>query len=145
MRAQGTCTRQCRGDSQRAARGQGYHNGHYNRNLNTASRDVALKVLELKGILFETAITERDRRRESSAEKRLSGVSVQRVEDIKEVLWGSKVSPAAISELNNKVYVHIWDWRNRLLQRGQYPYVSMWMESICVATEAESLKMQPFW
>ena len=50
-------------------------------------------------------------------------VSVHRVEDITETLWGSKVSPATISELNKKAYVHIEDWRNRPLQGGRYPYV----------------------
>ena len=45
------------------------------------------------------------------------------MEDITEALWGSKVSPATISELNKKAYVHIEDWRNRPLQGGRYPYV----------------------
>ena len=81
----------------------------------------------LKGVSFETAIIERYRRRESSVEEALiemylAGVSVRRVEDITEALWGSKVSPATISELNKKAYVHIEDWRNRPLQ-GNYPYV----------------------
>ena len=53
----------------------------------------------------------------------LAGVSVRRVEDITEALWGSKVSPATISELNKKAYVHIEDWRNRPLQGGRYLYV----------------------
>ena len=53
----------------------------------------------------------------------LAGVSVRRVEDITEALWGSKVSPATISKLNKKAYVHIEDWRNRPLQGGHYPYV----------------------
>ena len=53
----------------------------------------------------------------------LAGVSVRRVEDITEALWGSKVSPATISELNKKAYVHIEDWRSRPLQGGRYPYV----------------------
>ena len=65
-------------------------------------------------------------RRESSVEEALiemylAGVSVRRVEDITEALWGSKVSPATISELNKKAYVHIEDWRNRPLQGGRYP------------------------
>ena len=51
------------------------------------------------------------------------GASVRRVEDITEALWGSKVSPATISELNKKAYVHIEDWRNRPLRGGRYPYV----------------------
>ena len=34
---------------------------------------------------------------------------MRRVEDITEALWHSKVSPATISELNKKAYVHIKD------------------------------------
>ena len=90
---------------------QGYRSGHYDRNLTTTSGDVTLHVPRLKGISFETAIIERYRRRESSVEEALiemylAGVSVRRVEDITEALWGSKVSPATISELNKKAYVH---------------------------------------
>ena len=90
--------------------------------------DVTLHVPRLKGVSFETAIIERYRRRreqrdEALIEMYLAGVSVPRVEDITEALWGSKVSPATISELNKKAYVHIEDWRNRPLQGGRYPYV----------------------
>ena len=107
---------------------QGYRSGHYSHNLTTTSGHVTLKVPKLKGIPFETAIIERYRRRESSVEEALiemylAGVSVRRVEDITEALWGSKVSPSTISELNKKVYIHIEDWRNRPLQGGRYPYV----------------------
>ena len=71
-----------------------------------------LNVPKLKGIPFETAIIERYRRRESSVEEALiemylAGVSVRRVEDITEALWGTKVSPATISNLNKKAYEHI--------------------------------------
>ena len=109
---------------------QGYRSGHYSRNLTTTSGDVQLNVPKLKGVSFETAIIERYRRRESSVEEALiemylAGVSVRRVEDITEALWGSKVSPATISELNKKAYVHIEEWRNRRLQGGKYPYVSV--------------------
>ena len=107
---------------------QGYRSGHYDRNLTTTSGDVTLHVPRLKGVSFKTAIIERYRRRESSVEEALiemylAGVSVRRVEDITEALWGSKVSPATISELNKKAYVHIEDWRNRPLRGGRYPYV----------------------
>ena len=107
---------------------QGYRSGHYDRNLTTTSGDVTLHMPRLKGVSFETAIIERYRRRESSVEEALiemylAGVSVRRVEDITEALWGSKVSPATISELNKKAYVHIEDWWNRPLQGGRYPYV----------------------
>ena len=104
---------------------QGYHSGQ---NLTTTSGDVTLHVPRLKGISFETAIIERYRRRESSVEEALiemylAGVSVRRVEDITEALWGSKVSASTISELNKKAYVNIEAWRNRPLQGGKYPYV----------------------
>ena len=107
---------------------QGYRSGHYDRNLTTTSGDVTLHVPRLKGVSFETAIIERYRRRESSVEEALiemylAGVSVRRVEDITDALWGSKVSPATISELNKKAYVNIEAWRNRPLQGGKYPYV----------------------
>ena len=107
---------------------QGYRSGHYDRNLTTTSGDVTLHVPRLKGISFETAIIERYRRRESSVEEALiemylAGVSVRRVEDITEALWGSKVSASTISELNEKAYVNIEAWRNRPLQGGKYPYV----------------------
>ena len=88
---------------------RGYRSGHYDRNLTTTSGDVTLHMPRLKGIPFETAIIERYRRRESSAGEALiemypAGVSVRRVEDITEALWGTKVSPGRISELNKKAY-----------------------------------------
>ena len=59
----------------------------------------------LKESSFETATIECYRRRESSVEEAriemyLAGVSVRRVEDIIEALWGTKVSLGTISELN---------------------------------------------
>ena len=60
---------------------------------------------------------------EALIEMYLAGVSIRRVEDITEALWGSKVSASTISELNKKAYVHIEDWRNPPLQGGHYPYV----------------------
>ena len=106
---------------------QGYRSGHYDRGLTTTSGEVTLHVPRLKGISFETAIIERYRRRESSVEEALiemylAGVSVRRVEDITEALWGSRVSPSTISELNKKAYVNIENWRKRPLT-GRYPYV----------------------
>lgn len=106
---------------------QGYRAGHYERDLLTTSGNIKVKMPKLKGVAFETAIIDRYRRRESSVEEALiemylAGVSVCRVEDITEALWGTKVSPGTISELNKKVYVHIEEWRNRSLQ-GRYPYV----------------------
>lgn len=113
---------------ERTAEREGYRAGHYDRNLTTTSGEVTLKMPKLKGVAFETAIIERYRRRESSVEEALiemylAGVSVRRVEDITEALWGTKVSPSTISELNKKAYVHIENWRNRQLTHGTYAYV----------------------
>ena len=106
---------------------QGYRSGHYSRKLSTTSGEVVLNMPKLKGVTFETAIIERYRRRESSVEEALiemylAGVSVRRVEDISEALWGSRVSASTISDLNKKAYVNIEEWRNREL-KGEYPYV----------------------
>lgn len=116
------------GRYERSEQRQGYRSGHYNRSLTTTAGEVTLQVPRLKGISFETAIIERYRRRESSVEEALmemylAGVSVRRVEDITEALWGCKVSSSTISEPNKKAYAHIEHWRNRPLQGGKYPYV----------------------
>ena len=116
------------GRYERSEQRQGYRSGHYNRNLMTTAGEVKLHVPRLKGVTFETAIIERYRRRESSVEEALmemylAGVSVRRVEDITEALWGCKVSSSTISELNKKAYEHIEQWRNRPLEGGKYPYV----------------------
>ena len=101
--------------------------GHYQRKLQTKAGEVSLKMPKLRRQTFETAIIERYRRRESSVEEALiemylAGVSVRRIEDITEALWGTKVSPSTISNLNKKVYKHIENWRNRPIDRV-FPYV----------------------
>lgn len=106
---------------------QGYRAGHYERNFTTTSGDVKLKMPKLKGIAFETSIIERYKRRETSVEEALiemylAGVSVRRVEDISEALWGSRVSSGTISNLNKKAYENIEKWRNRPITE-EYPYV----------------------
>jgi len=101
--------------------------GYYARKLQTTSGKVNLKVPKLRNLPFETAIIERYRRRETSVEEAmiemyLAGVSVRRVEDITEALWGSKVSPGTVSNINKKIYDRINKWRNRRLE-GTFPYV----------------------
>jgi transposase-like protein len=101
--------------------------GHYTRKLNTKAGEVKLKVPKLRTLPFETAIIERYRRRESSVEEALiemylAGISVRRVEDITQALWGTKVSPSTVSNLNKKVYGRIEKWLKEPI-RGEYPYV----------------------
>ena len=83
--------------------------GSYERTLQTSAGEVSLKVPKLRRQTFETAIIERYRRRESSVEEALiemylAGISVRRVEDITEALWGTRVSPSTVSNLNKKIY-----------------------------------------
>lgn len=85
------------GKYERTGDRKGYRSGHYEQNFGTTSGEVKLRVPKLKGIQFETAIIERYKRRECSVEEALiemylAGVSVRRVEDITETLWGTKVS-----------------------------------------------------
>lgn len=113
---------------ERSEKRQGYRSGHYSRNFTTSSGNVTLQVPKLKGIHFTTAILERYQRREINVEEALiemylAGVSVRRTKDITELLWGSSVSPSTISNLNQKVYAHIEEWRNRSLEGKEFPYV----------------------
>ncbi len=103
--------------------------GSYQRKLQTKAGEVKLKVPRLRSLPFETQIIERYRRRESSVEEALmemylAGVSVRRVEDITEALWGTRVSPSAVSELNQKLYERIEAWRNAPIE-GEFAYVSL--------------------
>lgn len=108
--------------------------GHYDRKLHTKAGEVDLKVPKLRTLTFETAIIERYQRRESSVEEALiemylAGVSVRRVEDITQALWGSRVSSGTVSALNQKIYGKIESWRNRKID-GTYPYV--YVDGICL-------------
>jgi transposase-like protein len=107
--------------------------GHYNRKLHTKAGEVELKIPKLRMAKFETAIIERYKRRESSVEEALmemylAGVSVRRVEDITEALWGMKVSAGTVSDLNQKMYERIDKWRNHPIE--EYPYV--YLDGICL-------------
>lgn len=101
--------------------------GHYARSLHTSAGEVEVKVPKLRALPFETAIIERYRRRETSVEEALvemylAGVSVRRVEDITEALWGTKVSSGTVSRLNSKIYDTIEKWRMSPIE-GEHPYV----------------------
>lgn len=101
--------------------------GSYRRNLQTKAGEVELTVPRLRKLPLETAIIERYKRRESSVEEALiemylAGVSMRRVEDITEALWGTRVSASAVSGMAQKVYGQIEGWRNRRLE-GEHAYV----------------------
>ncbi len=48
---------------------------------------------------------------EALVEMYLTGVSVRRVEDVTEALWGTRVSPGTVSKLNKQIYGRIELWR----------------------------------
>jgi putative transposase len=109
--------------------------GSYERKLVTKAGEVKLKVPRLRSLPFETQIIERYRRRESSVEEALmemylAGVSVRRVEDITEALWGTRVSPSTVSELNQQLYERIEAWRNQpIIGRFVYVYLDgLWLK-----------------
>ena len=104
--------------------------GHYQRNLQTKAGEVNLKVPKLREHKFETAIIERYQRRESSVEEALiemylAGVSVRRVEDITQALWGTRVSPGTVSNLNQKIY-------KRILERLKCDYHILYFSNSCI-------------
>ena len=106
---------------------KGYRAGHYERSFSTQAGDITLKVPKLKGLTFESAIIQRYQRRECSVEEALvemylAGVAMRRVESITEILWGQKVSSGTISNLNQKCFAQIEEWRSKKLTE-KYPYV----------------------
>lgn len=108
--------------------------GSYRRKLQTQAGEVELRVPKLRTLPFETAIIERYRRREASVEEALiemylAGVSVRRVEDITQALWGTRVSPGTVSKLNQRIYEKIEAWRNRPIE-GEHPFV--YLDGICL-------------
>ena len=112
---------------ERTVEREAYRAGHYERGLTTTSGQITLKMPKLKGMRFATAIIERYKRRETSVEEamiemHLAGVSTRRIEDVSEVLWGASVSAATVSNLNDKAFEAVEEWRSRPLTRS-YPYV----------------------
>lgn len=112
---------------ERTAEREAYRSGHYKRKLVTSAGEVELDVPKLRGATFQTAVIERYRRRETSVEEAiiemyLAGVSTRRIEDVSQMLWGAGVSAGTVSNLNDKAFASVEEWRNRPLE-GEYPYV----------------------
>ena len=112
---------------ERTADREAYRAGHYERRLATTSGEVTIRMPKLKGMRLATAIIERCRRRETSVEEAmietcLAGVSARRIEDAGEILWGSSVSAATVSNLSERAFASVEEWGSRPLERA-YPYV----------------------
>lgn len=126
--------------------------GHYSRKLRTQAGEAGLKVPKLRRQTFETAIIERCRRRDISIEEAivqmyLAGVSVRRVEDIAEALWGTRVSSGTVSNLNRKVYERIGRWRNQAIEGGRFRFSrtagGRWRTDLPHAGSANSIIRRP--
>lgn len=101
--------------------------GHCERTLAAKAGKLSLKVPELKGALFGSAVIERCRRRESSVEEALmemylAGVSTRRVDDISRLPWGERMPSRTLSDKLKKIYKEIDEWRKRPLE-SECPYV----------------------
>lgn len=112
---------------ERTAEREAYRAGHYDRGLATTSGEVTIRMPKLKGMRFTTAIIDRYKRRETSIEEAmiemyLAGVSTRRIEDVSEILWGASVSASTVSNLNEKAFEAVEEWRSRSLT-CEYPYV----------------------
>ena len=109
--------------------------------IDDSSTDINSAVRRLRGVwlarthftqdtlsdLFRFYLAKKYKRREVSVEEAivemyLAGVSTRRVEDVSETLWGASVSPGTVSNLNEKAFDSIEEWRNRPLA-CEYRYV----------------------
>lgn len=105
---------------ERTAKRGAYRAGHYDRRLTATSGAVNTGMPKLKGARLATAIIERYRRGEVSVEEAivgmyLAGVSTRRIEDAAEILWGSSVSAGTVSNLSERTFEAIEEWRTRPL------------------------------
>ena len=122
--------------------------GSYKRKLHTKAGEVEVKVPKLRKHTFETAIIERYRRRDISIEEAivqmyLAGVSVRRVEDVTEALWGTRVSSGTVSNLNKKSTNTLSGGVLRRL-RVMTP-MCIWTVSCSSAVGVVTLRMFPCW
>ena len=69
-----------------------------------------------RGFTTTSGQVERYKRRETSVEEaiiemHLAGVSTRRIEDVSEVLWGAGFSAGTLSNLNDKAFKAVEEWR----------------------------------
>lgn len=74
---------------------------------------------------------------DAMVEMYLVRVSTRRIEDVSEILWGSSVSAATVSNLNDKAIASVEEWRNRPLDRAHpcaYENVAVMVPSASTTT-----------
>ena len=85
------------------------------------------KIIRFDDAMFESAVIERCRRRESSVEEALmemclAGVSTRGVDGTGRLLWGERMPSRTLSDKLKKIHKEIDEWRKRPLE-SEYPYV----------------------
>ena len=90
----------------------------FSRRRPTTSGQVTLRMPKLKGMQRAAAIVERCMRRETGVEEAmiemyLAGVSTRRIEDVSEILWGSSASAATLSNLDDRAFGAVEEWRGQ--------------------------------
>ena len=113
----------CTGRYMRTAGREDYSSGHYTGKLVPGAGEVEPGVPKLREATFQTAMIERYRSREISVEETivemyLAGVSTRRIEDVSELQWGAPVSSGTVSNLNEKAFAAIEEWRQKPLEDG---------------------------
>ena len=101
---------------------------HDHPDLYSKTGGLDLKAPIMRSLRNENQIIEHHQRGESSAEETvmeiyLAEVSVRRMENISEVLWGVRVESSVLSELNQKIYQRIDEWLKRPI-KGSFAYLS---------------------
>ncbi len=112
---------------ERTAGREAYRAGHYERKLTTTSGEVTSPHAQAQGHAVHhgdhrALPAPRDERRGGHDRDVPRGRLHQAHRGRLRVLWGSSVSASTVSNLNEKAFASVEEWRNRPLDRA-YPYV----------------------
>ena len=116
------------GRYERAAGREAYRSGHHKRRPVTSAGEAEPDVPRLRGATFQTAVTERCRRREAGVEEAvvgtcLAGASTRCIEGVSQMPWSAGVSAGTVSNPDDKAFASVEEWGNRP-PGGECPHVS---------------------
>jgi len=108
----------------------GHRNGYKPRTLHTRVGTLTLLVPQDREGAFSTALFARYQRSEKALvlalmEMYLEGVSTRKVQDVTEVLCGTRFSKSQVSSLVGTLDAELNAWRTRRLDEQPYPYLSV--------------------
>lgn len=113
---------------QRSEERRGHRNGYKPRQLKTRVGKLDLKLPQVRGVRFQTALFGRYQRQEAAllttiAEMYYQGVSTRRVASIMEELGGFQVSSTTVSRVAEELDEQLEQFRSRRLDDAEYPYL----------------------